>query len=126
MICVQNPGYISVTDCEHTLGRYENEVLKCLDGQHSFTEAMLTRPITKAESELKIASREYAAAVSAENDEQEAARKMKACYRRFCGWAEEFELASLPRKRVILGQLFEKMEVGKGYEVTAHVNMSYQ
>lgn len=115
-----------VKDCEHALERYENEVLKCLDGQSSFTEGMLARLIAKAESELKIARREYAAAISAENDEQEAAQKIKACYRQFCGWAEEFEMASLPRKRVILGQLFEKIEVGKGYEVTAHVNMSYQ
>ena len=115
-----------IKDCEHALERYENEVLKCLDGQSNFTEGMLARLITKAESELKIAHREYAAAISAENDEQEAAQKIKACYRQFCGWAEEFEMASLPRKRVILGQLFEKIEVGKGYEVAAHVNMSYQ
>jgi site-specific DNA recombinase len=115
-----------VKDCEHALERYENEVLKCLDGQSSFTEGMLARLIAKAEGELKIARREYAAAISAENDEQEAAQKIKACYRQFCGWAEEFEMASLPRKRVILGQLFEKIEVGKGYEVTAHINMSYQ
>ena len=26
-----------VKDCEHALERYENEVLKCLDGQSSFT-----------------------------------------------------------------------------------------
>ena len=115
-----------VTDCEHALERYENEVLKCLDGQSSFTEGMLARLIAKAEGELKFARQEYAAAIAAENDEQEAAQKIKACYRQFCGWAEEFELASLPRKRVILGQLFEKIEVGKGYEVTAHVNMSYR
>ncbi len=115
-----------VKDCEHALERYENEVLKCLDGQSSFAEGMLARLIAKAEGELKIARREYAAAIAAENDEQEAAQKIKACYRQFCGWAEEFEMASLPRKRVILGQLFEKIEVGKGYEVTAHVNMSYQ
>ena len=44
----------------------------------------------------------------------------------FCGWAEEFEMASLARKRVILSQLFERVEVGRGYEVTVHVNMSYQ
>lgn len=115
-----------VKDCEHALERYENEVLKCLDGQSSFTEGMLARLIAKAEGELKIARQEYAAAITAENDEQETAQKIKACYRQFCGWAEEFELASLPRKRVILGQLFEKIEVGKGYEVTVHVNMSYQ
>ena len=87
---------------------------------------MLARLIAKAEGELKFARQEYAAAIAAENDEQEAAQKIKACYRQFCGWAEEFELASLPRKRVILGQLFEKIEVGKGYEVTVHVNMSYR
>ncbi len=115
-----------VKDCEHALERYENEVLKCLDGQSSFTEGMLARLIAKAEGELKIARQEYAAAITAENDEQETAQKIKACYRQFCGWAEEFELASLPRKRAILGQLFEKIEVGKGYEVTVHVNMSYQ
>ena len=115
-----------VTDCEHALERYENEVPKCLDGQSSFTEGMLARLIAKAEGELKFARQEYAAAIAAENDEQEAAQKIKACYRQFCGWAEEFELASLPRKRVILGQLFEKIEVGKGYEVTVHVNMSYR
>ena len=115
-----------VADCEHALERYENEVLKCLDGQSRFTEGMLARLLAEAEGARTLAPRGYAAAVSAKNDEQEAAQKIKACYRQFCGWAEEFEMASLPRKRVILGQLFEKIEVGKGYEVTAHVNMSYQ
>ena len=113
-------------DCEHALERYENEVLKCLEGQSSFTEEMLERLIAKAENELKIARREYAAAVLAVDNEKEIARKIKECYSRFCGWAEEFEMASLARKRVILSQLFERVEVGRGYEVTVHVNMSYQ
>lgn len=113
-------------DCEHALERYENEVLKCLEGQSSFTEEMLARLIAKAENELKIARREYAAAVLAVDNEKEIARKIKECYSRFCGWAEEFEMASLARKRVILSPLFERVEVGRGYEVTVHVNMSYQ
>ena len=113
-------------DCEHALERYENEVLKCLEGQSSFTEEMLARLIAKAENELKIARQEYAAAVLAVDNEKEIARKIKECYGRFCGWAEEFEMASLARKRVILSQLFERVEVGRGYEVTVHVNMSYQ
>lgn len=113
-------------DCEHALERYENEVLKCLEGQSSFTEEMLARLIAKAENELKIARQEYAAAVLAVDNEKEIARKIKECYSRFCGWAEEFEMASLARKRVILSQLFERVEVGRGYEVTVHVNMSYQ
>lgn len=113
-------------DCEHALERYENEVLKCLEGRSSFSEEMLARLIAKAENELKIARQEYAAAVLAVDNEKEIARKIKECYNHFCGWAEEFEMASLARKRVILSQLFERVEVGRGYEVTVHVNMSYQ
>lgn len=112
-------------ECEHQLERYESEVIKCLDGKSSFSEEMLARLIAKAENELKLARQEYTAALVAVEDEREAEQKIKACYRQFCGWAEEFEMASLARKRLILSQLFEKVEVGKGYEVTVHVNMSY-
>lgn len=112
-------------ECEHQLERYESEVIKCLDGKSSFSEEMLARLIAKAENELKLARQEYTVALVAVEDEREAEQKIKACYRQFCGWAEEFEMASLARKRLILSQLFEKVEVGKGYEVTVHVNMSY-
>lgn len=113
-------------DCEHALERYEAEVLRCLDGSSGFSQEMLARLIAKAEGELRIARQEYAAVLTQMDDEKETARKIKECYRQFCGWAEEFELATLPRKRMILSELLEKVEVGKGYEVTVHVKMSYQ
>lgn len=112
-------------ECEHQLERYESEVIKCLDGRSNFSEEMLARLITKAENELKLVRQEYATAMAAIEDEREAEQKIKECYRQFCGWAEEFEMASLARKRIILSYLFEKVEVGKGYEITVHVNMSY-
>ena len=42
------------------------------------------------------------------------------------GWANEFDLATVERKRVILAQLFEKVEVGKGYKITIHVRGTYK
>ncbi len=113
-------------DCEHALERYEAEVLRCLDGVSGFSQEMLSRLIAKAETDLRIARQEYAAVLAQEKNEQELTGQMKDCYRQFCGWAGEFEMASLARKRVILSELLEKVEVGKGYQVAVHVKMSYK
>ena len=47
-------------------------------------------------------------------------------YNEFLGWANEFNLASIPRKRAILAEMFEKVEIGRGYKVTIHVKGSYK
>lgn len=52
-------------------------------------------------------------------------QQIRSYYDEFLGWANEFDLATIPRKRAILGQLIEKVEVGKGYKVTVHLRMSY-
>ena len=113
-------------DCEHALERYEAEVLRCLDGESGFTQEMLARLIAKAEAELRVARQEYAKVLQEAEDDRELAQKIKECYRQFCGWAEEFELAPLARKRMILSELLEKVEVGKGYQVTVHVKLTYK
>lgn len=41
------------------------------------------------------------------------------------GWGE-YEQASIERKRVILSNLFSRIEVSGGYEVNVTVNMSYR
>ncbi len=113
-------------DCEHALERYEAEVLRCLDGESGFSQEMLARLIAKAEAELRVARQEYAKVLQETEDDRELAQKIKECYRQFCGWAEEFELAPLTRKRMILSELLEKVEVGKGYQVTVHVKLTYK
>ena len=113
-------------DCEHALERYEAEVLRCLDGESGFSQEMLARLIAKAEAELRAARQEYAKALQETEDDRELAQKIKECYKQFCGWAEEFELAPLARKRVILSELLDKVEVGKGYQVTVHVKLTYK
>lgn len=113
-------------DCERALEHYEDEVLKCLEGRSQFSQEMLSRLIAKAEGELRNARQEYAAITAQIEDEKEIAHRIKMCYAQFCGWAEEFELASLPRKRMILAQMIDKVEVGRGYDVTVRLNMSYR
>ena len=104
--------------------RYEDEVIRCLDGQSRFSEEMLARLIAEAETEVRQAKEEYAELLR--NDTTRATiQQIRSYYDEFLGWANEFDLATIPRKRAILGQLIEKVEGGKGYKVTVHLRMSY-
>lgn len=109
---------------QHKQKRYEDEVIRCLDGQSSFSEQTLARLIAGAEAEVRQAKTEYAELLRGDTT-HETIQQIRNYYNEFLGWANEFDLASIPRKRAILGQLIEKVEVGKGYKVTVHLKMSY-
>ena len=53
-------------------------------------------------------------------------QQIRKYYDEFLGWANEFDLASIPRKRTILAQLLERVELGRGYRGRIVVRGSYQ
>ena len=109
----------------HKQQRYEEEIVRCLDGQSAFSEATLARLIQQAEAEVQQAKNEYAELLK-DNSSRTTVQQIRKYYDEFLGWANEFDLASIPRKRTILAQLLEKVEVGKGYRVRIVVRGSYQ
>ena len=96
-----------------------------LDGQSAFAEATLARLIQQAEAEVQQAKNEYAELLKNDSS-RTTVQQIRKYYDEFLGWANEFDLASIPRKRTILAQLLEKVEVGKGYRVRIVVRGSYQ
>lgn len=66
------------------------------------------------------------AALLRDNTDKTTVQKIRDYYNEFLGWANEFDLASIQRKRTILAHLLEKVELGKGYKVTIHLRMDYQ
>ena len=74
---------------------------------------------------MQQAKDEYAALLK-DNGNKVTVKQIRSYYKEFLGWANEFDLASIPRKRTILAQLLEKVELGKGYKVTIHLRMDYQ
>ena len=109
----------------HKQQRYEEEIVRCLDGQSAFAEATLARLIQQAEAEVQQAKNEYAELLKNDSS-RTTVQQIRKYYDEFLGWANEFDLASIPRKRTILAQLLEKVEVGKGYRVRIVVRGSYQ
>ena len=109
----------------HKQQRYEEEIVRCLDGQSAFSEAMLARLIQQAEAEVQQAKNEYAELLKNDSS-RTTVQRIRKYYDEFLGWANEFDLASIPRKRTVLAQLLEKVEVGKGYRVRIVVRGSYR
>lgn len=109
----------------HKQQRYEEEIVRCLDGQSAFAEATLARLIQQAEAEVQQTKNEYAELLK-DNSGRATVQQIRKYYDEFLGWANEFDLASIPRKRTILAQLLEKVEVGKGYRVRIVVRGSYR
>ena len=109
----------------HKQQRYEEEIVRCLDGQSAFAEAMLARLIQQAEAEVQQAKNEYAELLKNDSS-RTTVQQIRKYYDEFLGWANEFNLASITRKRTILAELLEKVEVGKGYRVRIVVRGSYQ
>ena len=109
----------------HKQQRYEEEIVRCLDGQSAFAEATLARLIQQAEAEVQQAKNEYAELLKNDSS-RTTVQQIRKYYDKFLGWANEFDLASIPRKRTILAELLEKVEVGKGYRIRIVVRGSYQ
>ena len=110
---------------QHKQQRYEEEIVRCLDGKSAFSESTLARLIQQAEAEVQQAKNEYTALLK-DNSSRTTVQQIRKYYDEFLGWANEFDLASIPRKRTILAQLLERVEVGKGYRVRIVVKGSYR
>ena len=110
---------------QHKQQRYEEEIVRCLDGQSAFSEATLARLIQQAEAEVQQAKNEYTALLK-DNSSRTTVQQIRKYYDEFLGWANEFDLASIPRKRTILAQLLERVELGRGYRVKIVVRGSYR
>src|SRR5699024_8549462 len=76
-------------------------------GHDLYSETVLARMIQQAEEEVQQAKNGYAALLKNDSG-RSTVQQIRKYYDEFLGWANEFDLASVSRKRSILAQLFEK------------------
>ena len=59
-------------------------------------------------------------------NDTEMSEKVAEYYNRFLGWSMEFGLATIERKRIIISQLYKRIELGRGYVVNFEVDWNYK
>ena len=108
------------------LEKFEGEILKCLMGTSNFSEEMIAKQIRLTEQELDAAKADFARIQSESISEADEIRKLRNYYNEFCSWAEEFDTAPIEIKRTILSKLIDKVELGRGYQVSIRLNVNYE
>ncbi len=111
---------------EKDLQNLRNEVLKVLAGQSSFDTGLLNGLIKDLETKCH---EQQAALVAAQQDEDEnisLMQQMRRDYSRFIRWADVYNVASMETKKMIVSQLFERIEVYRGYKLKVRLTITAQ
>ena len=113
-----------VAKAERDLSNLREEIMKALDGQSAFSKEMLGDLIAKQQQKCSEKS-EALRKAQAELDERDTVyQQMTKEYDRLISWACVYDAASLETKKMIVGQLFERIEVYRDYKIKVLLNIS--
>ena len=111
---------------EKQLDTLRAEIANALTGNSVYTSEDLSTAITAVRTRID-ESRERLKTLQ---DEEEQKKVMSdgiiPAYRRFRTWALEFDETSLEGKKMIINELFSRIELSKDYKVRCYVNFTYK
>ena len=111
---------------ETQLTKLQDEIGKALLGQSAYSTDDLSQAITTLKAKIS-EGRVQLEMLSDEHTQQEhAVQSITPAYTQFKSWAEEFDGASMEKRKMIACQLFTRIELGKNYSIAVTLNMTYQ
>ncbi len=95
------------------------EIADALMGNSKFTPDMLSMAIEKCKQKIVDNNAEIQELHQRLENQEEELTRIDYYYSQFKSWADEFDKATLERKRMIADELLSEVYVGKGYEVSS-------
>lgn len=117
---------MSIKQSVKHLENLQLEIGKAITGESAFSPEDLSLAIKNLKDQITESKSQLAKLQEDESRGKEAIDRIKPAYLQFKSWAEEFDAATLEQKKVIVGQLFKRVEVGKDYNIRFVLNMTYQ
>ena len=108
------------------LDKLQMEIAKSLTGDSAYTAEDLSQVIRSVKTKISDSEKELSALKEEEERKKQGLDRISPAYNQFKSWAEEFETASMEEKKMIAGQLFNRVEVDRDYNITVEMNMTYQ
>lgn len=112
--------------CKDRLLQLLGEIAKSLTGDSEFSPSMLSMAIDNAKTELQNSEDKLAQINYVLTNDQGLMKKLDFYYDQFCGWAEEFEDASLEPRKMIICQLVRAINVSRGYKLDVVLDLNYE
>ena len=110
---------------QEKLNRLLEEMGNVLINESEFTLEALNAAISLTRKKLSDLADNVAGALDDLNAQKDLMEHLDIYYDRFKSWAETFDEATNEEKKMVIGKLISRIEVGRGYKVNIVLNMDY-
>lgn len=111
---------------EKQLQLLQQEIAKSLLGDSMYTSSDLSQALKTLREKIAETENRLSELQLEVQKEENFISDLLPSYRRLESWTKIFDIASIEQQRMIIGQLFKKIELGYGYQIICEMNMSYQ
>ena len=101
------------------------EVGKSLCGENQFPVDVLAMSINSTKAEIADIDKKIAECDRVLEEKNEIISKLDYYYEQFKAWANEFDNATQEQRKMIICQLIDEINVGRGYDIEIKLNASY-
>ncbi len=108
------------------LTKLQLEIGKTLTGESSYSADDLSQAIRTIRARIGETEKKLEGLRAEEAQERQGIEQITPAYDRFKSWSEEFDAATLERQKMIACHLFKRIEISRGYQIRAELNMTYR
>ena len=105
------------------LAALKSEVVKCIQGESSFSRAMLAELIENAEKQCAEKQAICEKAEAEVQDTEAMLKQLREQYDEIISFAELYDSASIEARKMIVNCLIKRVEVGRGYKLNIEFNL---
>ncbi len=102
---------------EKDLATLKAEIVKAIRGESSFTPEILSELVEQEEARNNQLRQRWQSLQQALEQSQETRRQLEQQYSKIVSMAEMYDAASLEAKKMIVSQMIERVDVGRGYHI---------
>ena len=102
------------------------EIANVIIGESSFTSEQLHTALEAVEKSISVAEEKLKDSKTRLDNLDSERKAVESGYTKLTTWAEEFDRASVERKKMIIAEMFPRVELSRGYNVKVTVNRAFK
>jgi len=106
--------------------KLNEEIANTLIGESFYSPEQLSAAMTAVQQKIDAINQQLEKIYNEMEQKKASVEKVRPMYEMFKGWAEEFRLATVEQKKMIISQLISRIEIGKGYKINITLNIEYE
>ena len=106
--------------------KLNEEIANTLIGESFYSPEQLSAAMTTVQQRINAINQQLEKLGNEMEQKKASMEKVRPMYEMFKGWAEEFRMATIEQKKMIISQVTSRIEIGKGYKINITLNMEYE